>query len=41
MSLAPALVFVIGVILLGETFSIGKLLGLIFIIIGIIVTVKY
>jgi drug/metabolite transporter (DMT)-like permease len=41
MSLAPALVFIIGVILLGETFSIGKVLGLVFIIIGIIVTVKY
>lgn len=41
MSLAPALVFIIGVLLLGETFSIGKVLGLVFIIIGIIVTVKY
>ena len=41
MSLAPALVFVIGILFLGETFSIGKLLGLILIIIGIIVTVKF
>jgi undecaprenyl phosphate-alpha-L-ara4N flippase subunit ArnF len=41
MSLAPALVFIIGVILLGETFSIGKVLGLLLIIIGTIVTVRY
>jgi multidrug transporter EmrE-like cation transporter len=41
MSLAPALIFIIGIVLLGETFSIGKILGLVFIIIGIIVTVKY
>mgnify|MGYP006183701131 CR=1 FL=1 len=41
MSLAPALVFVIGVLFLGETFTIGKVLGLLLIIIGIVITVKY
>jgi undecaprenyl phosphate-alpha-L-ara4N flippase subunit ArnF len=41
MSLAPVLVFIIGVMLLGETFSIGKVLGLLLIIIGTIVTVRY
>jgi drug/metabolite transporter (DMT)-like permease len=41
MSLAPALIFVIGVFFMGETFTIGKLLGLILIMIGIVVTVKY
>lgn len=41
MSLAPALVFIIGVLFLGETFTIGKLVGLAFIIIGTIVTVKF
>jgi len=40
MSLSPALVFLLGVLLLGETFTLGKLLGLIIIIAGIIVTVK-
>ncbi len=41
MSLAPALVFVIGMLFLGETYSIGKVIGLVLIIIGTIVTVKY
>jgi drug/metabolite transporter (DMT)-like permease len=41
MSLAPALVFVIGVFFLGEAFSIGKVLGLLLIVLGIIVTVKF
>lgn len=41
MSLAPALVFLIGILFLGEAYSIGKLLGLILIMIGIVVTVKY
>lgn len=41
MSLAPALVFVIGVFFLGEVFTIGKLVGLLLIILGIIVTVKF
>ena len=40
MSLAPALVFIIGIVFLGEAFSIGKLVGLLFIILGIILTVK-
>ena len=40
MSIAPALVFINGVLFLGETFTIGKVVGLLFIIIGIIVTVK-
>ncbi len=40
MSLAPAIVFILGVWLLGETFTIGKVIGLILIVIGIIVTVK-
>lgn len=40
MSLSPALVFIVGIFVLGETFTIGKLLGLLIIIIGIIVTVK-
>ncbi|OYQ33318.1 hypothetical protein CHU92_13075 [Flavobacterium cyanobacteriorum] len=41
MSLAPALVFVIGVCFLGEAFTIGKIAGLILILLGIIVTVNY
>ena len=41
MSLAPAIVFILGIWLLGETFTIGKVAGLILIIIGLIVTVKY
>ena len=40
MSLSPALVFIVGILVLGETFTIGKLLGLLIIIIGIIVTVE-
>lgn len=40
MSLAPALVFMVGVFFLGEHFTIGKVIGLIIIILGIIVTVK-
>ena len=40
MSLSPALVFVVGIFVLGETFTIGKLLGLLIIMLGIIVTVK-
>ena len=39
MSLAPALVFLIGVLFLGEAFTIGKVIGLILIILGIVVTV--
>jgi len=41
MSIAPALVFIVGILVLGETFTMGKLLGLVIIIIGIIVTVKF
>jgi drug/metabolite transporter (DMT)-like permease len=41
MSLAPALVFLIGVLFLGEAFTMGKLVGLLLIMIGIIITVKY
>lgn len=41
MSIAPGLVFVIGMLFLGETFTIGKLVGLVIIMIGTIVTVKF
>ncbi len=41
MSLAPALVFVIGMFFLGETYSIGKVIELVLIVTGTIVTVKY
>jgi undecaprenyl phosphate-alpha-L-ara4N flippase subunit ArnF len=41
MSLAPALVFILGVMLLGEAFTWGKLVGLHFIIFGIFITVKF
>ena len=41
MSLAPAIVFLLGVWLLNETFTLGKVIGLVFIIIGTIVTVKF
>lgn len=40
MSLAPALVFVVGVAFLGEPFTWGKVIGLVFIAIGIFLTVK-
>lgn len=40
MSLSPAIVFLIGVLVLGETFTVGKVLGLIIIAVGIWVTVK-
>lgn len=41
MSLAPAIVFLLGVWLLNETFTIGKVIGLVLIIVGTIVTVKF
>ena len=41
MSLAPAIVFILGVWLLNETFTWGKVIGLILIMIGIVVTVRY
>ncbi|MEO0899670.1 MAG: EamA family transporter [Bacteroidota bacterium] len=40
MSLAPALVFILGIFLFDETFTIGKLIGLGLIIVGLIVMVK-
>jgi len=40
MTLSPAIVFLLGIFILNETFTIGKVIGLILIIIGIIVTVK-
>lgn len=40
MSLSPAIVFLVGIFVLGETFTIGKVLGLVIIVIGIYVTVK-
>ncbi len=41
MSLAPALVFFVGITFLGETFTMGKVIGLALIIAGIIFTVKW
>ena len=41
MSLAPVLVFIAGVAFLNEEFTWGKILGLILISMGLIVTVKY
>lgn len=41
MSLAPAIVFLLGVWLLNETFTWGKVIGLALIMVGIIVTVKF
>ncbi len=41
MSLAPAIVFLLGVWLLNETFTWGKVIGLVLIIIGVIITVKF
>lgn len=40
MTLAPALVLILGYVFLGESFTLGKILGLIFISVGIILTVK-
>ena len=40
MSLAPAIVFLLGVWLLNETFTWGKVVGLVLIIIGVVITVK-
>ena len=39
-SLSPAIVFILGVFILNETLTIGKVVGLILIILGIIATVK-
>ena len=41
MSLAPVLVFIAGVAFLNEEFTWGKILGLILIALGLVVTVKY
>ena len=41
MSLSPAIVFLLGVFFLNETFTIGKVIGLAIIIVGTIVTVKF
>lgn len=40
MSLAFVLVLILGVLLLGESFTIGKVLGVLFICIGILLTAK-
>ena len=41
MSLAPALVFLFGVLMLGEEFTLGKLVGLVFIILGVFISMRY
>ena len=41
MSLAPAIVFLLGVWLLNEQFTWGKVIGLVLIIVGVVVTVKW
>ena len=41
MSLSPAIVFLLGIGILNETFTIGKVVGLVLIILGTIVTVKF
>jgi len=41
MSLAPALVFLLGVFVLNESFTLGKVIGLIIIMLGIFITVKF
>ena len=41
MSIAPTMVFLLGVLFLNETFTFGKLFGLLLIILGTIVTVKF
>lgn len=41
MSLAPALVFLLGVFVLNESFTLGKVIGLIIIMLGIVITVKF
>ena len=41
MSLAPAMVFLLGVFVLNETFTMGKVIGLIIIMLGIAITVKF
>jgi uncharacterized membrane protein len=41
MSLSPAIVFITSIWLLNETFTFGKVIGLVLIILGTIVTVKF
>jgi undecaprenyl phosphate-alpha-L-ara4N flippase subunit ArnF len=41
MSLAPVIVFILGVWVLGEAFTVGKVIGLLLIILGTIATVKF
>lgn len=41
MSLAPAAVFLMGILFLGEAFTVGKVIGLLLIIMGTVVTVKF
>jgi undecaprenyl phosphate-alpha-L-ara4N flippase subunit ArnF len=41
MSLSPVLVFIFGIIFLGEEFSWGKVIGLVLISVGLFVTVRY
>ncbi len=41
MSLAPAIVFTLGILLLNETFTWGKVIGLLLIISGLIITVRF
>lgn len=41
MSLAPAIVFILGVWVLNEPFTLGKVIGLLCIMVGIVVTVKF
>lgn len=41
MSLSPALVFFIGIFLLEETFTWGKVIGLFLIILGTVITVRF
>ena len=41
MSLAPVMVFLFGILFLGEQFTWGKVIGLILIAIGVIISVKF
>ena len=41
MSLAPAIVFILGVWVLNEPFTLGKVIGLLCIMVGIVVTVRF
>ncbi len=40
MSLTPAFIFIISIIFFGETFTMGKIIGLLLIVLGVIVTIK-